>query len=149
MWKTSDYTMEKAVAMMEEYAEKGTNTIDDPKELWWAFKYLDRNANEFYKTQDDRKALMDRSYGSWELRLACNSDKDEEFYPHPEFRAFAMAFTTVAPDYLGKGIAANDKGFCFVALGGPIARDIQRRQVYMNYQDYFINGQQVPGWDLS
>jgi len=150
MYKTPEYTYEKCVKLMEEYAEIGQNTNgDDPSELWWAFKYVDRNANDFYKTVEDRKALMDRCYGSWELRLACNDDRDLEFYPHPEFRSFATAFTTVAPDYFGKGISSVDRGFCFVALAGPTGRSVKRRQVYMDYEDYYINGQQVPGWDLS
>jgi hypothetical protein len=143
MWKDPSYTMEKAVSLMEEYAEKGQNTLDDPTKLWWAFKYVDRNANTLYPTIEDRNQLMERCHGSWELRLACNSDRDEEFYPHPEFRSFAMAISMIQPDYFGKGITSNDKGFCFVALGGPSERDVQRRQVFMDYEDYYINVSEV------
>lgn len=138
-WVDTDYSMDQAVTAMEECAAKAKNSKQDLEELWWAFKYVDRNANTLYPTLEDRKALMDRCNGSWELRLACNSDKDESFYPHPEFRNLAMAFSTVKEDYFGKGIGTLDKGFCFVALGGPSTRDYQRRQVFMNYEDYFIN----------
>lgn len=147
-WKDDGYTMQNALETITTCAESGSNT-KQPKELFWAIKFIDRNANQLYPTLQDRKMLMERATGSWELRLACNNDRDEEFYPHPEFRSFAKAFSTVTPDYFGKGIATNDNGFCFVALGGPSTQSIPRRQVFMNYEDYFINGQQVPGWDLS
>ncbi len=147
-WIESRYTTEEAVKLVEECAASGESS-DDPEELFFAVKFLDRFANQNYDTHEKREELLKRSNGSWELRLACNSDRDFEFYPHPEFRAFAMAFSTVTDDYYGKGIGTRDKGFCFVALGGPSTRDIDRRQVFMNYEDYFINGQQVPGWDLS
>jgi hypothetical protein len=148
-WKERGYRYEDAISTIEECAEKGANTAEN-KELFWAIKFIDRFANsDIYDSMEKRKALMDRSNGSWELRLACNSDKDVEFYPHPEFRAFATAFSTITDEYFGKGISTKDNGFCFVALGGPSDRDIKRRQVFMEYDDYFINGKQVPGWDLS
>jgi hypothetical protein len=148
-WKDTGYKYEDAIATIEECAEIGKST-NEKKELFWAVKFIDRFANvDIYDTFDKRKALLERSNGSWELRLACNSDKDEEFYPHPEFRSLATAFSTVSEDYFGKGIGTKDNGFCFVALGGPSGRNITRRQVFMNYEDYFINGRQVPGWDLS
>jgi hypothetical protein len=141
-WKNG-YKMDDAIALVEACAESGKNT-KSKKELWWAVKYLDRFAGRyFYQTLEERQELMDRTNGSWELRLACNSDRDERFYPHPEFRAFAKAFSTVSDDYFGKGISTKDNGFCFVALGGPSTRIVKRRQVFMTYEDYFINGQQV------
>jgi hypothetical protein len=147
-WIESRYSTEDALKLVEECSEKGKNS-QDAEELFFAVKFLDRFARQNYDTHEKRKDLMATINGSWELRLACNSDREFEFYPHPEFRAFAMAFSTVTDDYFGKGIGTNDRGFCFVALGGPSTRDIDRRQVFMNYEDYFINGQQVPGWDLS
>jgi hypothetical protein len=133
-WKDQGYTMDDAIVTIEECAMAGIPTTEDKKELFWAVKFIDRNANELYDDMDKRKQLLDRSNGSWELRLALNSDKDLEFYPHPEFRQFAMAFTTVSDTYFGKGIATNDKGFCFVALAGPSTRNVARRQVFMNYE---------------
>lgn len=140
--------MEEAINIIEDCSERGKNS-DEPTELFYAVKFIDRFANQLYSTHDERQALLDRANGSWELRLAANSDRDEDFFPHPEFRSFAMAFSTITDDYVGKGIATIDKGFCFVALGGPSYRKIDRRQVFMNYEDYYINGRQVPGWDLS
>lgn len=141
--------MENALETITRCAESGSNT-KDPKELFYAVKYIDRNANELYPIDGPaRQELMERANGSWELRLACNDDRDAYFYPHPEFRSFAKAFTTVKPSYFGKGICTLDHGFCFVSLGGPSTRNIQRRQVFMNYEDYYISGQQVPAWDLS
>ncbi|KAL3906642.1 MAG: hypothetical protein SGILL_009187 [Bacillariaceae sp.] len=148
-WKDTGYSYDDAVATIEHCAETGANTVEN-KELFWAVKFIDRFANSnIYTDMDQRQALMDRSNGSWELRLACNSDKDEEFYPHPEFRSLATAFSCITEDYFGKGISTKDNGFCFVALGGPSDRNVKRRQVFMEYDDYFINGNQVPGWDLS
>jgi hypothetical protein len=145
-WKDTGFRAEQAFALIDKCAEAG----QDEEELFWAVKFLDRFANsDIYDDMDKRKALMDRANGSWELRLACNSDRDEYFYPHPEFRNFANAFSSVGDDYVGKGISTRDNGFCFVSLAGPSTRDIKRRIVYMNYEDYFINGNQVPGWDLS
>ena len=143
-WNQPDFTMESSLAKIDEAVKKG----DDIEDLFAAVKYIDRFANQMYPTLDDRQKLMDKINGSWELRLALNSDRDINFYPHPEFRAFAMAFSAISNDYFGKGIAP-DSTFCFVALGGPSTRNIMRRQVFMNYEDYFINGRQVPGWDLS
>lgn len=147
-WKETQYTMQDAIKIAEECAETGKNS-KDKTELFYAVKFLDRYANQNYPTYEAREDLFKRANGSWELRLAVNSDRDEEFYPHPEFRALATAFSTITDNYFGKGIGTKDNGFCFVALGGPSTRDIDRRQVFMNYEDYFINGQQVPGWDLS
>jgi hypothetical protein len=145
-WKDTAFKAEEAFALIDKCAESG----QDAEGLFWAVKFLDRFANtDVYDDMDKRQALMDRANGSWELRLACNSDRDEDFYPHPEFRNFANAFSTVSDDYVGKGISTKDNSFCFVALAGPSYRSIKRRMVYMNYEDYFINGNQVPGWDLS
>ena len=143
-WKKEGYTMEQALVSIDEAVEKGQDT----NELFYAVKFIDRFANQLYKPEGKKEELMGRINGSWELRLALNSDRDLTFYPHPEFRSFAMAFSTISNDYFGKGIAPDSK-FCFVALGGPSTRDIKRRRVFMNYEDYYINGRQVPGWDLS
>jgi hypothetical protein len=125
--------MDDAILTIENCAIEGKST-KGKDELFWAVKFIDRHANQLYDNMEKRKQLLDRSNGSWELRLALNSDKDVEFYPHPEFRALAMAFTTVSDAYFGKGIATNDRGFCFVALAGPSTRNIARRQVFMNYE---------------
>ena len=138
MERPRDITLYKK--MIEDCAERGTNTAKNKNELFWAVKFVDRHANQlFYQDLTCRKKLLDRCNGSWELRLACNSDKDCEFYPHPEFRSFAMAFTTVSDTYFGKGISTNDKDYCFVALAGPSTRNYWRQQVFMNYEDFFIN----------
>lgn len=81
------------LSTLEDCAEKGKNTKNS-KDLFYAVKFLDRFANQHYEAQEEREELLKRANGSWELRLAANSDKDEEFYPHPEFRAFATVFTT-------------------------------------------------------
>jgi len=59
-----------------------------------------------------------------------------------------MAFISIDDDYFGKGIAPNTD-FCFVSLGGPSTRNVKRRQIFMEYEDYYISGNTVPGWDLS
>lgn len=129
--------MDDAIVTIEDCATAGKAT-EAKTELFWAVKFIDRYANKLYDTTEKRKELLDRSNGSWELRLALNSDKDLDFYPHPEFRALAMAFTTVSDSYFGKGIATNDKGFCFVALAGPSTRHVARRQVFMNYEGRWV-----------
>jgi hypothetical protein len=129
-WIDRNYTPQDAIALIEECAERGKNIVrhddddddevDDPQNLFFAVKFLDRYANQQYDTFQKKEELLTTANGSWELRLACDSDKDYEFYPHPEFRAIAMAFSTVSDEYFGKGIATNDGGFCFVALGGAL-----------------------------
>lgn len=158
-WKDNAATIrENAIQLIEECSAKGINSdsklcqhspAKDPRDLFWAVKYLDRNANALYATEHDKETLLNHTRGSWELRLAVNSDRDMEFYPHPEFRNFAKAFCTIGESYYGKGICSLDDGFSFVALGGPSTRDVFRRRVYMNYEDFFINGGVVPSWDLS
>ena len=136
------YTLNQALETIDRATKKGK----DIQDLYCAVKFADRFANDLYR--DSKEELMQKINGTWELRLALNSDRDVNFYPHPEFRAFAMAFSVVSDEYFGKGIAP-DSTFCFVALGGPSSRNIQRRQVFMTYEDYYINGREVPGWDLS
>lgn len=149
-WKDRGFAdvLEESVQMVQDCAQRGKNTQPDPTELFWAVKFIDRNGIRIYKEDKQKKDLLEKSEGSWELRLAVNSDRDRQWYPHPEFRAFAMAFITIEKEYFGKGIA-SDPNFSFVALGGPSSRNIPTRQVYMNYEEFFINGRQVPGWDLS
>jgi hypothetical protein len=147
-WIDQHYTKEDALKTIEECALAGKNT-KEPKDLFWAVKFIDRNANKLYSDISQRQELLDIANGSWELRLAVNSDRDEEFYPHPEFRAFAKAFCTISPDYYGKGIGTLDNGFSFVAIGGPCTQNVKQRRVFMTYEDFYINGQEVPGWDLS
>ncbi|KAL3945326.1 MAG: hypothetical protein SGBAC_000602 [Bacillariaceae sp.] len=61
-----------------------------------------------------------------------------------------MAFVIVDTNdnYFGKGIASSPE-FSYVALGGPSKVNERTRQLYMDYNDFYINGQQVFGWDLS
>lgn len=148
-WKQG-YSMDEALKIIEECAENGERDLkQSQKDLFCAVKYLDRFASSVhYKDDSAKQTLMDATKGSWELRLALNSDKDQEFYPHPEFRSLAMAFVTVEDEYFGKGIASSPS-FCFVSLGGPSSQNYKKRQVFMEYEDYYINGRTVPGWDLS
>jgi hypothetical protein len=148
-WKHG-FSFDEAVEIIEACAENGERKLEEnQKELFCAVKYLDRFASSIhYKNDSAKKILLDATQGSWELRLALNSDKDQEFYPHPEFRSYAMAFITVDDEYFGKGIASNPS-FCIVALGGPSSQNYKTRQVFMEYEDFYINGRSVPGWDLS
>lgn len=142
-WKEEGYNLQQAIGTIENCAQRGISTDG----LFGAVKYIDRFSSKLYSANDDKNLLMERAKGSWELLLALNSDKDQEFYPHPEFRAVAMAFIIVDDDYFGKGIASN--GFCYVALGGSSSKNVKTRQVFMNYDDFYISGRAVPGWDLS
>lgn len=83
-----------------------------------------------------------------ELRMAYEDSKSQIFFPYPDFRDFAMAFIMVEKEYFGKGIA-KDSFFCFVAMGGPAHFNERTRQLYMNYEDFYISGRAVPDWDLS
>ena len=142
------YTLEQAITTVEECAERG-NAKNTQDELFCAVKFIDRfGTSRHFNTLEKKQELMELTKGSWELRLALNSDRDQEFYPHPEFRSFAMAFITVEDDYFGKGIAPNPS-YSFVSLGGPSTRNVNTRQVFMEYEDFYINGRTVPGWDLS
>jgi hypothetical protein len=140
-----NYDKSDALKTIDECVEDGYENDD----LYGAVKFMDRFANiKHYPDLKSRQELWEKAKGSWELRLALSSDKDMEFYPHPEFRNFAMAFICIDDDYFGKGIAPSTD-FCFVSLAGPSEQDVKRRQVFMEYEDYYINGNQVPGWDLS
>jgi len=44
-----------------------------------------------------------------------------------------MACVMIEDDYFGKGIAQGPF-FCYVAMGGPAAYNINTRQPYMNYK---------------
>lgn len=143
-WKAEGYNLDKAVQTIEECAEAG----EDQEDLYGAVRFIDRNAHEIYSDPKAKEALWERAQGSWELRLAYDDARNQEFYPYPDFRDFAMAYIMISPDYFGKGIAKGPS-FSFVAMGGPSQWINRKRQVYMDYQDFYISGNCVPDWDLS
>lgn len=59
-----------------------------------------------------------------------------------------MAYVCIEKEYFGKGIAQNPF-FSFVALGGPALFVEKKRQLYMDYEDFYISGNLLPDWDLS
>mgnify|MGYP005844892511 CR=1 FL=1 len=143
-WKRENYNVEKSLTHIEESAEEGQPL----EELYGAVRFLDRNAHKFWNTDETKRDMFEKAKGCWELRLAYEDSRTEEFYPYPDFRDFAMAFTMIDDHYFGKGIAQNPS-FCFVAMGGPATFSLRKRQLFMDYQDFFISGRQVPDWDLS
>lgn len=144
-WKETDYSIDDAIKTIHESVEKQE---EEDYELYYATRYIDRIAHKLYN-KTEKEALYERSKGSWELRLAYeDSRKDLNFYPYPDFREFAMAYIMIDDEYFGKGIAASPS-FSFVAMGGPCKAIPQKRQVYMDYQDFYINGRAIPEWDLS
>jgi len=148
-WKQEGYTVDQAMKTIEEAAELGERLSDAERgELYNAVRFIDRDAHKIYSAQADRMALWEKSQGSWELRLAYEDSRSQHFFPYPDFRDYAMAFTMIEPHYFGKGIA-RDPSFCFVAMGGPASFNARTRQLLMNYVDFYISGGQVPDWDLS
>lgn len=145
-WKEEKYTVDQAIQTIEECAEAGASPEDN--ELYYAVRFIDRNAHHVYRDMKAKEDLGGLARGSWELRLAYEDPKSRYFFPFPDFRAFAMAFVMVEENYFGKGIAPNP-GFCYVAMGGPSAYNAKTRQLYMNYKDFYISGRAVPDWDLS
>jgi len=143
-WKKEGRNLEKATKAIEECAEKG----DGSEELYSAVRFIDRNAHKLYSDPKEREALWQRTKGCWELRLAYDDARNQEFFPYPDFRDFAMAYIMVEDDYFGKGIAKSP-AFSFVAMGGPSHVDVRKRQVFMDYEDFYISGNCVPDWDLS
>ena len=53
--------------------------------------------------------------------------------PTPTFETFAIAYVMIDEEYFGKG-KAKGPPFSFVAMGGPSTLNLQKRQVYMDYQ---------------
>lgn len=143
-WIKEGYDLEKAITTIEDCAEVGENKED----LYGAVRFIDRNAHKLYSDHQQRKSLWERSLGSWELRLAYDDARNEEFYPYPDFRDFAIAYVMISPDYFGKGIAKGPS-FSFVAMGGPSTFSLRKRQVFMDYEDFYISGNIMPDWDLS
>jgi len=142
-WKRGEYSMDQAIAKIEERAEAG----EPDEELNNAVRYVDRHAHKLY-SRDDKDELWKKAQGSWELRLGAESGQARRFVVYPDFRALAMAYVTVEEDYFGKGIAQNPE-FVYVAMGGPSKWNPRTRQFFMNYEDFFLNGRHVPDWDLS
>jgi hypothetical protein len=143
-WRQEGYNLEKSVKIIEECAEKG----EPRKDLYSATRFIDRHAHKLYSDPKDQQELWERAKGSWELRLAYDDSHNEEFFPYPDFRDFAMAYIMVDEDYFGKGVAKS-AAFSFVAMGGPSRVNTRKRQVLMNYEDFYISGNCVPDWDLS
>lgn len=143
-WKREGYNLEKAVKTIEECAEAG----EENEELYSATRFIDRNAHKLYSDPKEKEALWERTKGCWELRLAYDDARNQEFFPYPDFRDFAMAYIMVDEEYFGKGIAKSP-AFSFVAMGGPSRVDTRKRQVFMDYEDFYISGNCVPDWDLS
>jgi hypothetical protein len=144
-WAKEGMNLDKALKTIEGCSERRDTEGD---ELYSAVRYIDRNAHLFYSTPEEKRALFEKSLGSWELRMAYEDSKSQVFFPYPDFREFAMAFVNIEKEYFGKGIAQNPY-FCFVAMGGPAAFNERTRQLYMNYEDFYISGRLVPDWDLS
>lgn len=88
-WKETGYNLEEAMKTVEECAEEGENT----EELYYAVRFIDRHAHLIYHEMEDKKALFERAQGCWELRLAYEDSRKQEFFPYPDFRDYAMAFT--------------------------------------------------------
>lgn len=147
-WSAPDYNMEKALKTIEERAPQ---RIEDDYELYYATRYIDRNGHLFYRTDEDRAELWRKAEGSWELLMGYEDPRNDLFFiPYPDFRDFAMAYVIIdtKDNYFGKGIAA-DPNYSFVAMGGPCKVNRRTRQLYMDYQDFYISGRAMPEWDLS
>ena len=144
-WKEEQFTMEKALKVIE---ERSPLRVEKDYELYYATRFIDRNGHLFYRTENEKQALWEEAKGSWELLMGYESNRDQFFVPYPDFRDFAMAFIIVGDDYFGKGIGL-DTNFAFVAMGGPSRVNKRTRQLYMDYQDFYINGRAMPDWDLS
>jgi len=145
-WKKEGYSLDQAMKTIEEAAEAGEDNSNN--ELYYAVRYVDRHAHLLYKDSGVKEDLFQKAHGSWELRLAYEEPHNMNFIPYPDFRDYAMAFVMVEDDYFGKGIAQNPF-FCFVAMGGPAGFNLRTRQLYMDYEDFYISGQQTPEWDMS
>jgi len=128
-WKKEGYNLDKAVQTIEECAEEGEGNED----LYGAVRFIDRHAHTIYSDPKEKEALWERSKGSWELRLAYDDARNQEFFPYPDFRDFAIAYVMIDEGYFGKGIAKGPS-FSFVAMGGPSLLNLRKRQVYMDYQ---------------
>jgi len=132
----NNYSLEEAMKTIGAAAERQD---EEDFDLYYATRYIDRIAHKLY-SHDDKLAMWEKAKGSWELRLAYqDSRKDLYFYPYPDFREFAMAYIMIDDDYFGKGIASSPT-FSFCAMGGPCKQVIEKRQLYMDYQDFYING---------
>lgn len=143
-WKKEGYNLDMAMKEVEKCANAG----EDEKELYYAVRYIDRNAHKIYDTVEKKADLWNRAVGSWELRLAYEDSRTQNFFPYPDFREFAMATIIVEDDYFGKGIAQSPF-FCYTAMGGPSMFNNRTRQILMNYEDFYISGRCMPDWDLS
>lgn len=77
-WKAG-FAEKDATDVIEACIEEGYENED----LFCAVKYMDRFANDIYRDPAKKQSLMDKTKGSWELRLALNDDRDQSFYPHP------------------------------------------------------------------
>ena len=147
-WKDEGYDMVQALETIEKLAPMRN---ENDSELYYAVRFIDRNGHLFYKSDEDRAELWDLANGSWELVMGYEDPrKDLQFIPYPDFRDFAMAYIIIDTDdnYFGKGIASSPD-FSFVSMGGPSKVNERTRQLYMDYQDFYLSGRQMPEWDLS
>jgi hypothetical protein len=101
-WSEEGYDLNKALKIIEEGAETRPENDD---ELYYAVRYIDRNAHTLYSDDDVKHELWEKAKGSWELRMAYEDSKASTFYPYPDFRDFAIAYIIIEDEYFGKGIA--------------------------------------------
>ena len=169
-WASPEYDVNKALKTIEERAPL---RIENDYELYYASRYIDRSGHLFYRTDNDRAQLWEKAEGSWELLMGYEDPRNDQFFvPYPDFRDFAMAFIIInnKDNYFGKGIASSPEFSVrtggqhsiiwfieedcslftflsgqFVAMGGPSKVNAKTRQLYMDYQDFYINGQEFPG----
>lgn len=90
-WKKEGYSLDQAIKTIERCAEEGEDSEDN--ELYYAVRYIDRNAHKLYKDRKVKEELYEKAKGSWELRLAYEEPHNMNFQPYPDFRDYAMVRT--------------------------------------------------------
>lgn len=86
-WKETGYNLDQAMKTVDDCAQEGENS----KDLYYAVRFIDRHAHKIYHDPQQRAQLFQNAQGSWELRLAYEDSRKQEFFPYPDFRDYAMA----------------------------------------------------------
>jgi hypothetical protein len=106
-------------------------------DLYDTVRFIDKNALKIYPTIEDKQALWETAYGSWQLQLATGGGKYTSFKPAPIF-AFAM----LDEKNFGNGVGWSQDGI-ILSLLGPHVFNTKQRRMFISIDDMFLGGFKV------
>lgn len=127
-----------------EIIDRCSTSKDPSDDLYDAARFIDKNAHNIYPTIEDKAALWETAYGSWQLQMATGGGKYTTFKTVPIF-----AFAVLDETNFGNGIGWSKDGI-ILSLLGPHILNTKQRRMFITIDDLFLGGSNcsrlVPGF---